>query len=52
MIVGTHSNKLSWQFAGKSRDIIESDKYRKWFPEVVMKEGRESITHYGTTRGW
>lgn len=51
IITNSYSSDLSIEHATKSRDIITSDKYRKLFPEVVLrrdKSGKESYENTAT----
>lgn len=50
-ITGSYSYNLSTEHAVKSRDIIKSDKYRLYFPNVVIKPDEDNKTDYKTTNG-
>lgn len=50
-ITGSYSSDLSTEHAVKSRDIIRSDRYRKYFPEVFIKPDEDNKTNYKTIRG-
>lgn len=50
-LTASYSASLSTQHAIKSRDIIKSDNYRKWFPEVQIKADRDNQSHYENTKG-
>lgn len=45
----SYSETLATNHALKSRDIIRSDKYRKWFPNVQIKSDKDNKTDYETT---
>lgn len=51
--IGTasYSGDLSMGLAMKSRDIIQSDKYRKYFPEVQIRDDSNNKQHYINTAG-
>lgn len=51
--IGTasYSGDLSMQLAVKSRDVIQSDKYRKYFPTVKIREDSNNKGHYINTAG-
>ncbi len=49
-ITGSYSDSLSTEHAVKSRDIVESDLYRKYFPEVEIKYDKGLKTNYETTK--
>lgn len=45
-ITGSYSATLSIEHSVKSRDIIQSDKYRKYFPEIQLKIDENNKTSY------
>lgn len=47
----SYSASLSTDHALKSRDIIRSDKFKEFFPEVVIKKDQDNKTHYKNTLG-
>lgn len=47
----SYSGDLSISLAMKSRDIIQSDKYRQYFPEVKIREDSNNKGHYINTAG-
>ena len=51
IISSSYSEALSTEHAVKSRDIVKSDKYRLYFPEVALKKDEDNKTNYKTTRG-
>lgn len=50
-ITGSYSDSLSTEHSVKSRDIIRSDRYRKYFPEVIIKRDEDNKTNYKTING-
>jgi len=48
-ITGSYSDSLATEHSTKSRDIIQSDKYRLYFPEVQIKDHKGLKTNYETT---
>lgn len=50
-MTASYSATLSTDHAIKSRDIIQSDKYKALFPEVVLKHDQNNKTHYKNTSG-
>lgn len=50
-ITGSYSGDLSTEHAVKSRDIIKSDKYKRYFPDIDIKKDEDNKTNYKTTRG-
>lgn len=51
IISGSYSASLSTDHAVKSRDIIQHEKYKKYFPEVVIRKDFSNKTHYKNTKG-
>lgn len=47
-ITGSYSSDLSTEHAVKSRDIVRSDRYRKYFPQVHIKADEDNKTNYKT----
>ncbi len=45
-LTASYSASLSTDHAIKSRDIIRSDKYRLYFPELEIKKDQDNKTHY------
>lgn len=48
-ISASYSASLSLDHAVKSRDIIKSDKYRRYFPEIAIKSDQDNKSHYKNT---
>lgn len=51
VISGSYSAALAMEQSTKSRTIIKSDKYRTWFPQVVLKDDQDVKSNYQTTAG-
>ncbi len=47
----SYSGDLSMGLAMKSRDIIQSDRYKSYFPEVVIRDDSNNKQHYINTKG-
>lgn len=50
LITGSYSDALATEHSVKSRDIIESDLYRLYFPDVLIKYDKGRKTNYETTK--
>lgn len=50
-ISGSYSAALSLEHAEYSRDIIRSDKYRLYFPEITIKADKDQKSNYKNTSG-
>lgn len=50
-LTASYSDSLSTDHALKSRDIIKSDKYKRYFPEVNIKKDQDNKTHYKNEKG-
>lgn len=51
VLTASYSSSLSTDHALKSRDIIKSSKYRKYFPSIEIKHDQDNKTHYKNTSG-
>lgn len=49
IITNTYSEYLSVEFATKSRDIIQSDKFRRLFPEIQLRRDKSGKQSYENT---
>lgn len=49
-ITNTYSEDLSVEFATKSRDIIQSDKFRRLFPEIKLRRDKSGKQSYENTK--
>lgn len=50
-ITASYSDSLSTEHAVKSRDIVRSDKFRLYFPEIEIKKDEDNKTNYKTLKG-
>ena len=50
-LTASYSASLSTDHAVKSRDIIKSDKYKLYFPELSIKSDQDNKTHYKNENG-
>ena len=51
IITNSYSSDLSIEHSVKSKDIIESDKYRELFPDVEIRRDKSGKQHYENTDG-
>lgn len=51
IISNSYSGDLSLELATKSKDIIESDKYRRYFPYVNIRSDKSGKQHYENENG-
>lgn len=49
VLTGSHSSTVSLMMSVKSRDIIRSEKYKLYFPEVKLKDDEDTKSFYATT---
>lgn len=50
-LTASYSASLSTDHSMKSRDIIRSDKFKAYFPEIEIKKDQDNKTHYKNTNG-
>lgn len=50
-ICGSHTDELVLDLALSSREIIKSDKYRSWYPNVQLRRDMDAKGNFGTTAG-
>lgn len=50
MLILSYSNDVAMGFSKKCRDIIQSDKYRRYFPDVAIRRDSNSKTHIENTK--
>ena len=50
-LTASYSASLSTDHAVKSRDIIKSDKYKLYFPNLSIKSDQDNKTHYKNNEG-
>lgn len=51
IITNSYSGSLSLEHSTKSKDIIESDKFKKLFPEIQIRRDKSGKQHYENTYG-
>lgn len=51
VISNSYSGDLSIELSIKSKDIITSDKYKRYFPNVMLRKDKSGKQHYETTEG-
>jgi len=51
IINATHTEVLGLDFARKCRGIIESDKYRRYFPKIKLREDQSKMGYFGNADG-
>ncbi len=51
IITNSYSSDLSTEHAIKSRDIIYSDKFRRLFPEIILRADKSAKQNYDNTAG-
>lgn len=51
IISSSYSGDLSIELATKSKDIIESDRYKRYFPEVSIRRDKSGKQHYENENG-
>lgn len=49
-ITFSYSDDLSTEHAVKSRDIIRSSRFKRYFPDIFIKKDEDNKTNYKTTR--
>jgi len=50
-LTASYSASLSTDHSMKSRDIIKSDKFKSYFPDIAIKHDQDNKTHYKNTKG-
>jgi predicted phage terminase large subunit-like protein len=48
---GSYDARLSTRDSVRCRALLQSDQYRRLFPQVVLAEGSDQKTYFGTTEG-
>ena len=51
LIGGSYAKDLSMDLSRKSRDIVKSDKYRRCFPNVVLRSDQDVKSYFANTDG-
>lgn len=47
----SYGSKLSEELSDKCRDVVQSPTYRRMFPEIQLRQGANTKTHYKTNFG-
>jgi predicted phage terminase large subunit-like protein len=51
-IIGTsYSGGLALELSGKNRDVVQCEKYRAYFPEVIIRDDQNNKGDFVTTKG-
>lgn len=50
-ITGSYAQDLSLDHAEYARDVIRSDKYKAFFPEIQLRADKDVKSHYKNTKG-
>lgn len=50
-ITGSYAEALALDLSRKSRDVVQSDKYRRLFPEIQLKEDQNTKGYFANTKG-
>jgi len=50
-ITGSFNKELSTEHSELCRDVIRSDKYKKYFPELQLRKDKDAKTNYKNTAG-
>ncbi len=50
-LTASYSSSLSTDHSVKSRDIIKSDRFRAYFPDIEIKKDQDNKTHYKNMAG-
>lgn len=50
-IISSYKNTLSLEHAGYTRDIIKSEKYKKFFPEIEIRKDHDLKSNFKNTKG-
>lgn len=48
-ITGSYTDSLATEHSVKCRDVIRSDKYKRYFPDIEIKRDEDNKTNYKTT---
>jgi len=51
IIGGSYAYNLSMDLSRRGRDIVKSDKYRKAFPEVKLRDDQDTKSYFMNTKG-
>jgi predicted phage terminase large subunit-like protein len=47
----SYAFELAQELGLKTRDVVQSDKYKSYFPEIVLREDLNKKSHFANTRG-
>lgn len=50
ILTGSHTTSLALEMSTKSRDVIRSDKFKRWFPHVRLKDDTDTKSNYKTDK--
>ena len=50
-ISGSYSERLALDHSRKSRDVIKSEKYRRLFPDIELREDQDTKSYFANTKG-
>lgn len=50
-MTGSYSQTLSYEQAQYTRDIVNSDTFRRLYPDVYLQAGRDAVSNYRTNGG-
>lgn len=50
-ITGSYSSALALESADYTRDIVQSDKFRRYFPEIEIRQDKNLKSNYKLTKG-
>lgn len=51
VICASYSEKLAMDLSLKCRDVIESERYKKWYPQVKMRSDQNTKSFFKNSRG-
>ena len=51
IIGASYAHQLSMDLARKNRDVVQSDKYRRLFPDVELREDQNTKAYFANTKG-
>jgi predicted phage terminase large subunit-like protein len=51
ILTASYASDLVLDLAGKSRDVVRSEKYRTWFPGISIREDTDAKGHYRNNHG-
>jgi len=51
LICASYTSTLAWDLSRKSRDVVKSDKYRSFFPEIKLRKDQDTKSYFANTLG-